>query len=228
MKYPPEHIEALAAEYVLGTLHGRARRRFQAVLQQRADARLAVWRWEQQWARVAGSLAPLRPPRRVWRGVQQQISPARKRAAAPLAWATALAASLAASLAVVVLATYLLLRPVAPVADRLAVFADEQSAALWVVNTDLEHGRYTARAVAPPAPPVAMVYELWVVPEAGDPRSMGLLPTTAGIQRLDLSAGALAALPDARALAISIEPPGGSPTGLPTGPVVYQASLVRL
>ena len=37
-----------------------------------------------------------------------------------------------------------------------------------------------------------------------------------------------AAIEESASLAVSLEPPGGSPTGLPTGPIVYQASLVRL
>ena len=30
------------------------------------------------------------------------------------------------------------------------------------------------------------------------------------------------------ALAVSLEPPGGSPTGKPTGPVLYQGRLLAL
>ena len=46
MRYPPEQVDRLAAEYVLGTLHGAARRRMDRLMRDRADVRLAVWHWE--------------------------------------------------------------------------------------------------------------------------------------------------------------------------------------
>ena len=47
MRYhDPTLISLLAGEYVLGTLTGRARRRFDRLLAGRADARVAVAEWE--------------------------------------------------------------------------------------------------------------------------------------------------------------------------------------
>ena len=66
--------------------------------------------------------------------------------------------------------------------------------------------------------------ELWVIAGDGVPHSLGLLKTTGassftigGDNRARLAAGAV--------LAVSIEPVGGSPTGLPTGPVVGTGAL---
>ena len=70
-------------------------------------------------------------------------------------------------------------------------------------------------------------YELWVLPtkEGGAPVSLGLLPRSGEARRV-LSAAQRAALAGASQLAVSIEPDGGSPTGLPTGPVVHVVPLV--
>ena len=46
-----------------------------------------------------------------------------------------------------------------------------------------------------------------------------------GTQRVVLSAAQRAALAGAKQLAVSLEPAGGSPTGLPTGPVIHVAPL---
>jgi anti-sigma-K factor RskA len=84
--------------------------------------------------------------------------------------------------------------------------------------------------VARPLTPVSIqpdrVLELWAVPPQGAPRSLGLVSSSgvSVIARDRLPKGAL----DARAtsaLAVSVEPVGGSPTGAPTGPVVFAGKL---
>jgi len=69
------------------------------------------------------------------------------------------------------------------------------------------------------------VLELWSVPPDGAPRSLGLISadgsTVLSRDRLPptlLKGGT-------QALAVSVEPPGGSTTGAPTGPVVYAGQL---
>jgi anti-sigma-K factor RskA len=65
--------------------------------------------------------------------------------------------------------------------------------------------------------------ELWILPPGGTaPAPLGVLP----------AAGRTLTLPHMPAagtqLMISVEPPGGSTTGAPTGPVVYAGSLAQL
>ena len=54
--------QALAAEYVLGTLRGPARRRFERLMAQRADWREEVERWSHQLAGFAASVPEVEPP----------------------------------------------------------------------------------------------------------------------------------------------------------------------
>jgi anti-sigma-K factor RskA len=69
-----------------------------------------------------------------------------------------------------------------------------------------------------------------MLPETGNPRSLGLVSTVspAGVARIELPAAADQTLQSIPALAISLEPAGGSPTGLPTGPVLYTGPVQRL
>ncbi len=71
------------------------------------------------------------------------------------------------------------------------------------------------------------VPELWLIPADGKPRPLGLLsadrPVTIAIPA-ELRAQAIG---DA-VLAVSLEPPGGSPTGQPTGPVIASGKLTTL
>ncbi|MDQ0838749.1 anti-sigma factor [Sphingomonas faeni] len=82
------------------------------------------------------------------------------------------------------------------------------------------------RVAAGPGVPNARVAELWVIGGDGVPHSLGLLsgrPTKLvpkGVDRGRIAPGAT--------LAISVEPLGGSPTGLPTGPVVATGVVARV
>ena len=225
MRYDAAQVEYLAAEYVLGTLQGPARRRFDRLITDRADVRFSVWRWERHLNGFATGLEPRKPPRRVWKNVRRRIDLSQP-AMTPfrgrwrgfwLALSTAIAA---AWLAVALLP--------APTAERMAVFADQNAEALWVISADLDQGLIQTEAVNAPALASNTSYELWVLPAEGPPLSLGLLPVIAGSVETQISEQLVAALAGAGRLAISVEPVGGSPTGLPTGPVIYQASLVTI
>lgn len=77
------------------------------------------------------------------------------------------------------------------------------------------------------AVPSGRVAELWRIGADGVPRPLGLL-TGARTITIPLGREDRAALAAGATLAISIEPPGGSPTKLPTGPVVATGALIRL
>ncbi len=70
-------------------------------------------------------------------------------------------------------------------------------------------------------------WELWMLP-GGDqkPVSLGLI-TTHETQVVKIPAALAARLDTATGLAMSVEPAGGSPTGLPTGPVLYAGESIK-
>jgi len=71
------------------------------------------------------------------------------------------------------------------------------------------------------------VLELWLLPTGAAPRSLGVIPAT-GVGRVPLSTPSEIALAQIPALAVSLEPAGGSPTGAPTGPVLYTGKIERM
>jgi anti-sigma-K factor RskA len=97
---------------------------------------------------------------------------------------------------------------------------------VWLIDARLPEGRLTVRAFPAAQPPPGKSYELWMIPSAGNPVSLGLLPAE-GTAEIRLPQGLGDRVLAAAGLAVSLEPAGGSPTGLPTGPVPYQATLVR-
>src|SRR5262245_32596243 len=69
----PELRDRLAAEYVLGTLRGRARSRFQALLRYDPDLRRIVAAWEGRRSPLSLAAAGITPPERVWRALERRI-----------------------------------------------------------------------------------------------------------------------------------------------------------
>src|SRR5215813_8278244 len=72
----PELRERLAAEYALGTLRGRARRRFERLLADDADLRRLVEGWELRLNTLAETALAVTPPARLWQRIEQRLGPA--------------------------------------------------------------------------------------------------------------------------------------------------------
>ena len=129
---------------------------------------------------------------------------------------------MAATAAAACLALYIAVAPPAAAPSFVAVLrAPQQDQPAWVATAG--GNGLLVRAVAGGAAPVDRSFELWAIaPSAKQPLSLGVIRADG---RLEL--GALpAAIRDGGTLAISIEPKGGSPTGQPTGPVVFVGTLV--
>lgn len=216
----PELRDLLAGKYVLGHLRGGARRRFERLLPTQPALAQAVADWEERLAPLAQGAPAIAPPPRVWRRIR------RRTGAAPARPRFALAAFAAAATAAffVMLGLYLARPPAPPAASRVAVIASRQGAPRWVIS--VRGARMHMRAVGSEPPPQGKSYQLWMLPGGGaKPVSLGLLPAS-GAASERLPAPLLRTLRKAATLAVSVEPAGGSPTGQPTGPVVFTAALV--
>jgi anti-sigma-K factor RskA len=234
----PALADRLAAEYVLGTLRGPARRRFEALLPAHPALREAVRGWQERLVLLAASEEGVEPPERVWRGIEQRLFTATRTAAATeggswrsLAWWRALAgAGFVATLAMVLVLNQTP-EPQAPVVVVLQANPEVAQAAQAVFGTQAAFvasvsgdGRaLVLRPLAELPAPAQKALELWAVPAQGAPRSLGLVQ--AGGTTTVTAATRAQLLRDTAAFAVSVEPPGGSPTGAPTGPIV---SLGRL
>jgi anti-sigma-K factor RskA len=118
--------------------------------------------------------------------------------------------------------------PVAPVeqasAPMVAMVGEDQHDMMIVANWDPKQ-RQLVLAVSGnmPASP-GKSHELWVIPPAGGPTSLGTMPDGKKM-RMDLAKHFADLLSQGATIAVSLEPPGGSPTGQPTGPVMWSGKL---
>ena len=71
----PERLDRLAREYVLGTLTGGARRRFERVLATSPAASLAVGAWQQRFSVLAAAVPPLQPREATWQQLERRLFP---------------------------------------------------------------------------------------------------------------------------------------------------------
>jgi anti-sigma-K factor RskA len=236
----PELADRLAADYVLGTLRGPARRRFEALLPAHAALRAAVSVWQDRLMPLSTSLPPVTPSPQVWQRIEARIGGSAK--ATPLAstpavrwWAqlafwrsfAALASVAALSLAVLLANPSPVLPPIIVVMNATAPPGTSPDTATGAVTpasfvVSLSGDRRTA--VARPLVNVTLapdrVLELWAAAGSNPPRSLGLISASGATV-----VGRTTLPPGTDHLAVSLEPPGGSPTGAPTGPVLYVGKL---
>ena len=225
-----ERKNALASEYVLGTLHGRARIRFQQLLMQHRSLRHVLWQWEGRLNSLGNGILAVQPPAQLWENIQKQLGfnvatlpenvvrlPQTK--VRTWQWLSGVASAAAILLAV------LLVVPSAPnrIQTQIAVVQGEKAQALWSIELGEKNLVVTATSSFTPLP--NQDYELWIVAADGRPPvSLGLLPKQG---KLTLPRNALLDQVKVAALAVSLEPLGGSPNGQPTK-VLYTTEIVTI
>jgi anti-sigma-K factor RskA len=238
-----ERLNALAAEYVVGTLRGKARTRYQKLMMQYQAVSDATAQWEQYLTGFAETLPPVTPPANVWESIQIKLG---HKAANDAGIATGVNTpsdsgqvldfekekqkrwknlSFLSTAATLVLAVLLfVMQPIpAPEVSHIAVVNNADNTPLWVIEVSDEtmNVKVTDAFVAL----ADKDYELWMVPANGEaPISLGLMPEANGDTRVTpdiLLSQSIAAL------AVSLEAPGGSVTGSPTE-VLYIAPIVSV
>ena len=226
-------LETLAAQYVLGVLRGPARRRFEREMMNDWRLRQEVWFWERQLQPLAERIPAVTPPPQAWLQVAQRLWPAASGNEAR-GWRRWLwqGWSMAATASALLLATMLWWQgsvQTRPATEQwLAIVQSAQAEPLWVVDADTRAAQVRLKSVAAPAADSQKDFELWLLPQQGAPQSIGILPTGQIEVTIRLSAEQFKSLLQNQSLAISLEPKGGSPTGLPTGPVLYQSKLLKI
>jgi anti-sigma-K factor RskA len=218
--------DLLAAEYALGVLAGAERAAAeQRVAREPAFARL-VTDWAQRLAPLAAEIAEVAPPPQLWDRIADALPAQTQRGGLWQSIAFWRGLSFAAgALAAACLAGLIYLGAFTQ-QQALVATIEGGGNRQFVATIDTRRG---AVAVVPASfsADATRVPELWLIPPDGRPRSVGLLRPDQSVT-LTLPPELAALAKDNAVLAVSLEPPGGSTTGLPTGPVIATGKLTSL
>lgn len=240
-----ELLDHLASSYVLGTLNGGARRRFERLQRERTDVRQHVRDWEERLGQLAVSVPPRRPSGRLWEQIAARTRPGGKPVAneSPGRWSRWLlpAGFGAGGVAAGLLAAAFLLM-VSPglfiSSDQAAMRSGEKLPASYVglltdangkgklLVSSLRHGRtMTIKTIGPIEAPASGTLVLWALPPTGPAFKLGTVPT---------SGSAVSMLPDTsekllskvERLMVTVES-STTPAG-PSATVVYTGNCAKL
>ena len=219
----PELRRALAADYAIGLMPPTARRRFERLLQGDALLRAELAHWLEHLNLLTEPLVEQPVPDRVWQAIVARIEPQplhvpTKRPFWNWLRLSALACSLLIALSVGLLYNR----------DNVQYKATLLSGTAQPALRIEAHADYlNVRPLELAAVDTGRSLQLWAIPVEGKPVSLGLIPRD-GDGRIVLSQSQQQLIKVPVVLAVSLEPQGGSPTGQPTGPVLYQGPLAAL
>lgn len=216
--------DRLAAEYVARTLRGGARRRFEAWMYSDAALRAVVREWEGRLLPMHEFVRAQTPPPHVWRNIETRLrlKPERSRWHFWRGFGLGMASATLAAALVIAIGMQQLREPSY---DLVATLTDQQAQPALLVKADTRKRVLQVHAVGAASVPGDRSLQLWAIPKAGAPRSLGVLGAD-GRGTFALAAGGTGG--DVVMLAISLEPLGGSPDPKgPTGPVLYKGPWVK-
>ena len=221
-----------AAEYALGTLDPSERATLAARQLREPELDEAIRAWEERLAPLAEAAPEIEPPRDLFPAIEARIRSASPEARGNGAivelersirrWrAMAIAASLVAAVLAIGFVTREATRQSAP-REYVAILQKDAASPAFAVTVNLDKQELTVRPVAAQAPP-GKAYELWLIDAKLGARSLGVIGDTP--RGANLSAYDPAVVAGAT-YAVTVEPPGGSPTGQPSGAPVFVGKLI--
>jgi anti-sigma-K factor RskA len=225
-----------AAEYALGTLDPGERAAMAARRLREPDLDEAIRAWEARLAPLAEAAGPIESPADLLPAIEARIRGGPPEALPANGAVVALtrsvtrwrAAAIAASIVAAVLAVGFIARETMrePVPHQyVAILQKDAASPAFAITVNLDAREFTVRPVAATAPP-GKAYELWLIdPKIGAPHSLGVIGANSPTRRANLAEYDRAIVADAT-YAVTVEPPGGSPSGQPSGPPVFVGKLI--
>jgi anti-sigma-K factor RskA len=224
-----EQLDVLAAEYVLGTLHGRARQRFERQMAEHAALRTAVSDWERRLGKLTLLASPETPPEATWRSIEQRLFNPEP----PMPWYRQLGLwrglALASSLCAVVLAGLLVLSPPGErspdyAAILISVLSREP---VWAASTDASMERLMVKNNKAMTLPPDRGCILWLEVDEGERYVIGQLPDDGSEKAFTLTPELRDRLLDSR-LVVTVEDISSGPPQTPAGRDYYYGRMVPL
>lgn len=215
----PERASRLAAEYVLGTLRGPARQRFERLLPAHAALRQALQHWQQTLIPLSVSVPAVPPTPEVWERIQERVclplEAGEELEPPPLRWWEQAAPWRIASVVAVVLCLGLaamLMVPQPPRPPQLVPLSLSNGPASFVVAVAPDGRSLVVTPIGGLTLEADHVLRLWALPRRGGPRLLGSVPAHRSVTLTQSQP-----LDNLNGFALSIDPPGARPE-VPTQP----------
>lgn len=230
-------IEALAAEHALGVLTAAQRREVEARMAADPSFAALVEGWRERLAPLAGGLAPVAPPVSLWPRIERAL-PANDDArlarqlrfwrGATMGAMTLAAASLAAAVIFANRPPQLIAPPPGQLLNANLVSQSGAPVPLFVAAYDPARKALIVTSLVKPGGDPAHVHELWVIPADGKARPLGFIEP-GKTKSMPMPEQLLPLLSTGSAIAVSVEPPGGSPKiDTPSGPIAAIGKLSKI
>lgn len=232
----------LAAEYALGVLTGAELRKARELARTDAAFREEVARWTGRLAPLLDEVDAVAPPASAWAAIERRVGPSAsndnmvalgrqvRQWRGIAAGMTAVAAGLSIALIWTLPGTRSQPAPTqrsAPApAPLVAMLGDQGKGTKVVASWDPSAQQLVLAVSGDLTADQRHSHELWVIPKGGKPSALGTMPPTKQMH-MRLAQDLARLLESGATIAISVEPRGGSPTGVPTGPVVASGALTQ-
>lgn len=221
--------EALAAEHALGVLTGPERAAAEARVARDPAFAVQVEAWRQRLAPLLDGVAPVAPPQGVWSAIDRAL-PANDNSGAVRFWRRATLGALGVAAASLVLTVMVATRPPGGAAPILSASLTPAPGGrpLFVAAYDPTRQALIVTSLVAPGGDPRHVHELWLIPADGKPRALGFLAPGAS-KFLPVPAAMRPLIQSGAAIAVSVEPLGGSPRADgPSGPIAAVGKLSRI
>jgi anti-sigma-K factor RskA len=231
-----DEIDGLAAEYVLGTLDAGERSAVSARRQREPELDAAIKSWERRLAPLNEAVPEVATSSTIWERIEARISGATRLPGGNAevidlrrrlkVWRTSAIAASAIAASLILAVGVRELTPQPKPKNLVAVLQKDAASPAFLVTVNVEDRLMTVQPVAA-KPEAGKSYELWIVHDSlGAPKSLGVIDDASAMQRPTLASYKRDVIENAT-LAVSLEPEGGSPTGAPTGPVVFAGKMIE-
>jgi anti-sigma-K factor RskA len=229
MRYrDPNLSEQLAAEYVLGTLGGRARKRFEHLLRQYPHLQQKVEEWELSLNKLSGRITPVEPPPQIWQNLQHSLF----QQPAALRWYERISLwrglTMVSSALAVVLAVMLFVTPPTTQTHYVLLLNNSAQQTGWSMSTSTDMEQFYVNNLKPMKMPENQGCLLWVQPaDSGTIYLLGRLPDDGSQVVLPINKQLRALLLDSRFI-VTIEDMQKPMPDVPTHPSEFSGQLIPM
>jgi anti-sigma-K factor RskA len=225
--------DALASQYVLGTLKGAARRRFEKLLDSDPELRIRVQEWSHRLTPMAQGLEPVTPPARVWRQIQSRTRPRRfglrfkLRFWENLGFWRSLSMATASLLVVFATLQFVPSQQAARSDQMMVVVNNKYAQPVWVIETSAKSKMMKIKTLRGWDMGPDKTCALWLTWDDGMTMSLGTLPDKSGMMEMEKPPMPGRTLHNAKVV-ISVEPMKSFDKKTIKGPLLFSDRFVTI